>query len=126
MSSITGRMKTRPQRARAPEDPYQSPSSKHDQVTDDATSPSGPNPINHNDGSTHNNRDASSNDPNVQPQAKVNPKILDPIKEDKLQELESKLQEMEMATKSLPTKRTSLEKFETALPSCRLPPTYQH
>ena len=87
-------MKTRPQRARAPEDPYQSPSFGDDQVTDDAASPSAPKPDNDDDESTHHNSDASSNHSLVQHQAKVKSKTLDPIKEDKIQRLESKLQEM--------------------------------
>ena len=95
-------MNTRPQRGREPADFYQSPSSGNDQVTDDAASPSAPNPNNDDHGSRHHNSDASSKDSLVQLQAKVNPKILDPNKEDKMQRLESKLQEMEVGTKSLP------------------------
>ena len=108
-------MKTRSQSARAPEDPYQSPSSEDDQITDEAASPSAPNPNNDNNESTHNNSDASSNDRHVQPQAKVNPKILDPIKEDKLQQLESKLQELDIATKSLPAMSSALENIQDSL-----------
>ena len=115
MSSITGRMKTRPQRARAAEDPYQSASSEEDQATDDVTSPSAPNTNNNKDRSTHHNSDVSSNDPHGQPQDKLKPKILDPIKEANLQQLESKIQEMEMAKKSLPAMSSALENIQDIL-----------
>ena len=99
----------------APEDPYKSPSSGIDQVTGEAASPSAPNPKNDNEGSTYNNSDASSNDPKDHPQAKVNPKIIDPIKEDKLQQLESKIQEMEMPTKSTPEMSSAFENIQDSL-----------
>ena len=114
-SNMETRTKTRPQRARAPEDPYQSPSSGDDQVRDDAASPYALKPDNNDDGSTHHNSDASSKDSPVQPQAKANQKTLDPIKEDKIQQLESKLQEMEVATKSLPAMSSALENIQDSL-----------
>ena len=108
-------MKKRHQRARPPEEPYQSPSSEDDQVTDDATSPLAPNPKNNNEVSTQNKSDTSSNDPNDNPQAKVNPKILDPTKEYELQQLESKLKDMEMETESLPVMSSVLENIQKIL-----------
>ena len=45
----------------------------------------------------------------------MNQKILDPIKEDKIQRLESKFQEMEIATKSLPAMSSALENIQDSL-----------
>ena len=92
---------------------------------DNAASPSAPNSENNDDGSTHHNSDASSKDSPVKPQAKVNPKLLYPIKEDKIKRVESKLKEMEVATKSLPAMSSALETSKIVLPLCRPPPTYQ-
>ena len=78
-------------------------------------SPSAPNPDRDDKWSMHHNSDASSEYSSVQPQAKENPKILDPIKEDKIQRSESKLKEMEVATKSLPAMSSALENIQDSL-----------
>ena len=118
ISSISARMKKRPQRARSSEYPYQSPSSEDDQVTNDGASPHTPHPDNNNEGNTQDNSDVSFNDRTYNPQAKVNPKTLhpiDPIKEDILYQLDSNLKEMEMAKKSLPAMSSALENTQYSL-----------